>query len=71
MLEIEDIEKKKKSLILELMHDKFEENMKEQISARSWASVDELDAYLDQQLQKFYEECDAVSNYYDKRIEEY
>ena len=66
--EIENIEKKKKHLILSLMQCKFEQNMAELIEENDFESMDELDYEVDRRLRRFYEECDAVAEYYDKKI---
>lgn len=67
MREIEDIEQKKKALILDLMQYQFEERMTKLINSRAWSSMDELDQIVDEKLRKYYEECDAVVAYYDRK----
>ena len=66
--EIENIEKKKKHLILSLMQAKFETNLMELIDDNDFESMEELDAEVDSRLRRFYDECDIVAKYYDKKI---
>ena len=66
--EFDDIDKKKKSLIIALMRQKFEDNVFKYIESGKYSSMDELDETVDKMLRKFYEEREMVSEYYDKKI---
>lgn len=70
MREIENIERKKKSLLLTLMQYKFEENVSDLIDRHGFNSMDELDAEIDTRLRQYYEECNIVSDYYDKKLQD-
>lgn len=60
--------KSKLSLLLSMMQQRFEDNVYGILNDGKYQSMEELDAMLDERLRKYYDECDMVRDYYDKKI---
>lgn len=60
--------KRKRNLILTLMQDQFEENMYEEFMDRTFESLDEMDAFVDEKLRALDEEMRLVKEYYKDKI---
>ena len=60
--------KRKRNLILTLMQDQFEENMDEEFMDRTFESLDEMDAFVDEKLRALDGEMRLVKEYYKDKI---
>ena len=60
--------KNKRGLILTMMQQRFEENVYAILDEVNFQNMDELDAMLDEKLREYFDECDVVKEYYDKKI---
>lgn len=68
MKEIDNIEEKKRGLLITIMTNKFEENIAELLEGGNYETMEELDQIVDQKLRRYYDECEMVKNYYDEKI---
>lgn len=60
--------KNKCNLILTMMKQKFEDEVYEYLEKSEFKSMDEMDAWIDERLHRFYDEREAVKKYYEAKI---
>lgn len=60
--------KSKCNLILTMMKQKFEDEVYEYLEKSEFKSMDEMDAWIDERLHRFYDERESVKKYYEAKI---
>ena len=60
----------KKNLLITLLHNRFEEDVMDYLDNGEYASIEELDAWLDEHMRELDETCDRIRDWYAPRIAE-
>ena len=60
----------KENLLINLLRNRFEEDVVDYLDNGEYSSIEELDAWLDEHMREFDEVCDKVREWYAPRIAE-
>lgn len=60
--------KAKRGFLTAMIQRRFEDNMYEYFSKHDFDTIEELDAFLDKELKRYYSDTDAVRSYYDSKL---
>ena len=60
--------KQKRGLLITMMQRKFENEVYDYLNNETFDNMESLDKWLDGALTQYFEECDAIKEYYDDKI---
>lgn len=66
--DIREFTKRKKTLVLKILHMLFEDECMKYVKEGEWDTIDELDKWFDMKLKEHDELTNAVGNYYNNKI---
>ena len=60
----------KENLLINLLHNRFEEDVVDYLDNGKYSSIEELDAWLDERMRELDEVCDKIREWYAPRVQE-
>lgn len=60
--------KEKRGLIFTMLKRRFEDQVYDYLCKDNFSDMDVLDDWLDKALEQYYNECEAIDEYYDERL---
>lgn len=64
----EEMIKQKKGLLITILKRKFEDRLYDKLDKADFTDMDGLDKWLDSAFAQYLSECDAIKEYYDRKL---